>query len=471
MNTVRIALVLCLSLTGCLVVDDGSSSLDETGTTTAAIKNGDPDLEYSAVCSMSVPRPNSDNGMPQDNRRCSCALVGAQTVLTSASCLFEYQDSMLPGAIVVTFGSSVGAGSAFNVTEIEFHRYYSNETPSANDLAFVRLDGAPAGDPLAINTTALGSADEGMEITLVGFGEQNNDADDFGTRRKITVPMRSVNANSLFAGTADATTCDGDGGGPGLRLGGAEPLLLTVTTRQSQCFENVVRTRVDRFASTFVLPYIDRFDGACILDGTCTTTGCRTPDPDCDPCAWNGVCEENCPTRDWDCELGAVAGEPCTQSGECEQGGTCVTAVDEPAFTYCTKACDLSIGDDCPQGMICDDQDGSGECVFDPTMPTPGSQGYRCSFGSQCRSGICEELICVNECDPNAPMCAEGYTCGPSAVESGKNVCLGRQFTGGGGFCTAGPAGTSEQNGGRPFGLAILISAGFALFVVRRRRA
>ena len=62
--------------------------------------------------------------------------------------------------------------------------------------------------------------------------------------------------------------------------------------------------RVTDFSADFVHAYLDRFGVTCGLDDTCEASGCpRSPDPDCDPCAWNETCEEDCPTRDADCEL------------------------------------------------------------------------------------------------------------------------------------------------------------------------
>jgi hypothetical protein len=113
---------------------------------------------------------------------------------------------------------------------------------------------------------------------------------------------------------------------------------------------------------------------------------------------------------------------------------------------------------------------GEMQCIFDPSVPSPGSQGATCDTSGACRSGICEDRICVNPCDPAGPACPDPFACGPSQVAPGQNVCRGESLTGGGGFCAEAPAGGRRGGGpGLPAGLGALGLLAVAAGLRRRR--
>jgi hypothetical protein len=269
----------------------------------------------------------------------------------------------------------------------------------------------------------------GEMVDLVGFGETSNDQGDF-QRRAVTLPITNVERQAIRVGDDTISNCDGDSGGAVLDQSGA---VIAVSRRQTSCSQTVSMTRTDRHTADFLFPFIDEMSGPCLADGTCVEVGCRTPDPDCpgNGCQQGNTCVEACTTRDWDCPLGSFPGQACTDSGQCEQGGGCVVALDDPNFEYCDQPCEVD--EDCPQQMTCNTD---GRCEFG--VPSPGSQGFACTQNEQCRSGICEDLICVFECDPAADDCPADFICGPSKVAAGTNVCLGENLSGGGGFCQAG---------------------------------
>jgi uncharacterized protein (TIGR03382 family) len=266
-----------------------------------------------------------------------------------------------------------------------------------------------------------------------------------------------VEREAIRVGDDTTSNCAGDSGGPVLDMAGD---VIAVSRRQNTCTQTVSMTRTDRNTADFIFPYIDQKSGPCRAgDGTCETVGCRTPDPDCLPeneCLWGNTCIEDCPTRDWDCEIGSFPGEECAINGDCEQGGRCIAALDDADFLYCNKPCDVD--EDCPQNMTCN---ADSECEFG--TPSPGSQGFACTQNDQCRSGICEDLICVFECDPAANDCPDPFLCGPSKVSPGTNVCLGEDLSGGGGFCQTG--------GSRSAGATALFLVIALLWIRRRRRS
>jgi hypothetical protein len=464
---------------------------EESATTGAAARpvTGGFPSELEAACGMIAtlpPDPENPDGV-RDPLHCSCVLVGPRVVLTAASCVDENAEAGTLDQIDLRFGSGYESGQRNDIEAIELYRYFEPDSGSDDDLALLLL-AAPAvgpGDapitPVEINAEPLGEELVQMTVQLVGYG-RDAEARQFGSRYVIDAPIVSVNENHLLAGTGTATSCYGDAGGPVLFDFGDGPVLIAVNGRNGDgvgpdCITQTIRARVDRYTTTFLFPYLDRTDGPCALGGGCIEEGCRSPDPDCEPCLWNDMCEEDCPTRDLDCEIGAFPGEACEASGQCERGGTCIAAADDESFTYCSQPCDAAAAEPgCPPNMTCTEAEG-GESVCTYGVPSPGSQGAPCSTGLDCRSDICEEGICVNTCDsdedcPDPPAGEEPYRCSDSQEEPGERVCLGEIISGGGGFCAPSSVSAAAGGGGRArlAGIALLALAALALVWMARRR-
>jgi MYXO-CTERM domain-containing protein len=433
-----------LALSGCLS-EQAPPGDDEVGETTRASLGGVADsTDFPNVCVVHVALPDDDEGNPQDPIACSCTLVEAQTVLTSARCVNENVEKDMVDGIEIRFGTGFGDGDPFAIdggaAGITIHRYFDPDAANLNELALIRLTDAPTATPATLIDGSLADA-VGEDLTLVGFGNRVDDGDIDDVRNVITTPITTVGERHVFAGTDDLTTCAGDSGGPGFLDGATDPVMAVMTARQGGCTKAVQRTRLDLYTESFLFPFIDRYSGACVLDGDCVTAGCRSPDPDCDPCLWQGGgaadCTEDCPTRDWDCELGSFVGEACGRDGDCEEGGRCVAAADDESFTYCSRPCG---GDQaaCPNGMECSD----GECTY--LTPSPGSPGATCSGAEACRSGVCE--------------------CGVCQVQAGAGACT----QGGGGFCAVGGGGGDGPAGA--LAPLALLALGLPIAIRRRRR-
>ncbi len=448
---------LIASLTSLLAACQGGA--DSTGSWTGEVLGGSSIIgePFDQVCGIYVVLPPDEQDLPQDPIYCAGVHVGDSLLLTAASCVEENVTAGTVDDIEVRCGAD--GSETFTVAAVELHRYYVR-LGGQNDLAMLQLSGDPTGAVAVLNQRALTDADLGPDpslctglevggcVALVGYGETANGAADEGIRRGVLVPLGAIDDEHVLAGTGAATTCRGDTGAPAFMDLGAGPVVVAITTSQrNSCAAAVPRTRVDVFAATFINPYLDRFGATCGLDAVCETSGCpRSDDPDCDPCSWNETCEEACPTRDWDCPLGSFVGDACVDSGDCEESGHCLEAHDDASFLYCSRPCDPADSADCPTGMVCGNTANGNECVWDPEQPSPGSQGSPCGSGLDCRSGICEQEYCVVECNPaDAQPCPDNpfdpdqpYTCQPSEVEPGANVCIGAIVTGGGGFCAAG---------------------------------
>jgi hypothetical protein len=253
------------------------------------------------------------------------------------------------------------------------------------------------------------------------------------------------------------TTCWADSGGPGFYdFGAAGIKVITLTglhdmrpSAVMSCDKDATRQRVDRLAD--FLTAFKRYIEVCEVDGTC------------DDCELNGKCKEDCDTRDWDCALGVFPGLQCNVDGDCEQGGTCVAATDDPTNKYCSTDCVASEPTPCPSrpGFECVDS----KCIY-PGISV-GAQGYVCTSGSECNSGFCENLLCADECNPSDPnACTGDYHCLPSLDDGTTTVCRTETRTGGGGFCKIAPAGSTSSG---KTGLLLLIAALGFLGLARRR--
>jgi V8-like Glu-specific endopeptidase len=393
---------------------------------------------------------------------CTGTLIAESVVLTAAHCVNDVVADGDFGAIRVFFGDDIDAGGTTrSVNHAAVHRYYDPESLSY-DIAVVHMS-SPAPDgivPVVVNDQPLGTDHVGAAIELVGFGETGFGVGDSGRKRAVVSQINVVASQHLFVGTEDANTCKGDSGGPTFYTFADGRKQIGVTSRSNSCQPNSAKIRVDVMVDAFVWPYLDRYSDPCAFDGTCTTDCPRSPDPDCDICLWDGVCGSGCASADWDCPLGLRQGEACTDDSDCELR-RCYTAPDDERVRYCAEPCVPAEAGACSTGTVCSDAAGDSVCVW--PEPTPGVQGAPCQMGFQCRSGMCEDDLCVERCD-EAPGggCGPPYECRPSALVEGE-IC-GLPIEDG---CPCGVVGRGGRRGRS--GVAGLVV--FALWLALIRRA
>jgi MYXO-CTERM domain-containing protein len=401
--------------------------------TTANIVGGSVDLDDPGVAAL-------ERCINDVCTVCTATLISREVLLTAAHCV----DQNLPddvGGLFGYFGTNVAnPGTRIVADDALMHRYYDADS-LAFDIALVHLS-EPAPDIIPIvtlNEAPLDASLVDQPIRLVGYGETEFDRNDFGVKHEVSTVITTVAPRHVFTGTDTENTCKGDSGGPCFYDDGSGEVQIGITSRSQACTAGSVKTRVDVFIDELIVPYIDRFEGACPFDGTCTTSGCRSPDPDCDPCLLDGVCATGCSAPDWDCPIGLAVGASCGADEACEFLD-CQVAVDDDRIRYCSRPCDPdNPGLDCLSGMDCRDQGNGPQCLW--PAPTPGVLGSACGLPADCRSNLCEDMICVERCDevPDGICPAEfecrdsdlgGQVCGPRLAETGGCGC---KTTGSGG--------------------------------------
>lgn len=406
--------VLGFGLSGCLGSEDAS------GRSGRAIIGGEETGDFPAVALIEV-----------GQARCTATLVSETVMVTAAHCIY---DAYVTGPIGGTafFGPSRSEGDSVEIEDLIPHRLYRPQFVREADVGIVRLAEPPPGDiaPMAWNSEALDEALLGAGVTLVGFGvTDGEDQTGAGVKRMVDLTLDEVAGEQLLGiGDDLQNICQGDSGGPTiLDIDGTLTVIAVSSFGSNFCQNRSFVTRTDVF-SEFIDEVVQAWSGPCQNDLNCVTEGCGTfPDPDCGICGLEGVCGQDCPFQDLDCQPKGVPGELCDTDADCELG-MCVDATEGP-YRICSEACDSgSGGSDCSRNL---DTCVGGVCQFSGIIP--GTQGAECEEPADCASGICDtdHEICVEECDGSCP---EPYSCedvGPT------RVCTFAQ----GGCCTLAPGG------------------------------
>ena len=370
------------------------------------IVGGIPEPGYYSVPMMTFPAGNS----------CSGTMIGERTVLTAAHCVYRTLEVGGTGGEAYFGQTQESAEETVGIAQLAVHPAYHPDDPFNYDVALVRLAYAPTGaPPMPMHTAPVPNSWLGSDVKAVGFGYSDPDVLVGGVKHSVELTIDGITPIHIGYGNEFANTCFGDSGGPlFMEIDGVEMILGTTSFGRGRCTGMSHAVRTDVYLD-WVHEILDAWEGECAFDGECRTDCPRSPDPDCDPCGFNGQCVA-CLKTDSDCAPLTRPGWICDSAANC-LSGLCAPALDTDAENYCTNFCatDSDCADPIPSCV-------AGTCRYDGA--SPGAAGWQCSSDHDCGSGLCDgdSSECVAACSDEAAVCEGGKQCAP--LRPGIRACL-----------------------------------------------
>lgn len=231
-----------------------------------AIVGGTAETGSSGVVAVSITYEGVDG-------LCTGVLIAPRVVLTAAFCLDPDTTAAVPTAVSVFMGNDVsGAGTWTAASEWITHPTFDGHAEEGN-LALILLEERAVPAPVPLRATALGAAQVGSDVRVVGFGATSAlGSGTEGVKRAIADSVRELDSTLLFVGESGRTACFGDSGAPVLMMdGGAEQVVGLVSYSDMNCSERTAATRVAPYAA-WIDAWIAAHDEAPVATGQSLST-------------------------------------------------------------------------------------------------------------------------------------------------------------------------------------------------------
>ena len=170
-----------------------------------AILSGDPTDAYPAVGMIKAAGVTD---------LCTATLVGRQTILTAAHCVYDYATRSMATAITFTLrGAADARGTTYRGTGAKVHPLYvATDNVTIHDVAVVALDSAP---PIAPVTVAVTVPPPLETIEVVGYGVTVPGSAPDGQLRVTRGAVGPLMPTYFdLSATEEGSFCHGDSGGP-----------------------------------------------------------------------------------------------------------------------------------------------------------------------------------------------------------------------------------------------------------------
>ena len=192
---------------------------------------------------------------------CTATVVGKQTLLTAAHCLYGFEDQLEDFAFLVGETIWKPSGAPMRIVGFDYPKGLNGEPYKYNVVGKLHEDDigvAYLEQPTTLPIVRLHQGDPSWnaihggatKLVFVGYGYDlvGGELDDDGIKRFALGPINLIENRRVGFYVAGISTCKGDSGGPALLVNGQQTTQVAVTSVGSADCRVGYETRIDAFA-------------------------------------------------------------------------------------------------------------------------------------------------------------------------------------------------------------------------------